>query len=159
MAKTIGERAKQEAQAFKARAWFRGMESMAYGTGEWRGSDGKKLKMRHELREGRTQGHENHAQRRHSMGSANQQTLDRLGWLRVDSIALIGVYNEEERMAEIRSMLDVLERQTPDVFDRYDEGDPQRYAQFDVPDFALGAIPALDVWAESEVKFPEPKFD
>lgn len=129
MAKTVGERSEQEARAFKARAWFRGMESMAYGTGEWRASDGSKLKMRHELREGRTQRYD-----------YAQQSALYYGWSRVDSVALIGIYRDEQYSREIHDMLDMLQRQTQDIFDVYDDPKQQAFAGCDVPDAQLGTL-------------------
>lgn len=120
---------------------------MAYGTGEWRGADGHRLKMRHELREGRTQRHESHTQR-HTVSDARAAQLANSNWLRIDTIALIGVYHNDERMAEIQDMLDMLEHQTPDIFDRYDEHDAHRYDDCHVSDAELGAFKTHDLWAE-----------
>ncbi len=130
MATTVGQRAKQEAEAQKARAWFRGMESMVYGTGIWHGTDGKKLKMRHELRDSRIE------------RSAS-------AWARVDSVELLGVCHSPSLLEELREMMDVLQRQTPDIFSHYDERDPVGFEQQHVADAQLGTLKfSDDLWEE-----------
>ena len=142
MATTVGERAKQEAQAQKARAWFRGMESMVYGTGIWHGTDGKKLKMRHELRDSRIERNA-HA------------------WAKVESVELLGVCHSPSLLEELRDMMDMLQRQTPDIFSHFDERDATTFEQQHVADAQLGTLKfSDDLWEEkiSAPQFSLPEF-
>ncbi len=111
MALTTGDVAKQEADALKGRAWFRDMAQRVYGLGEYHNTDGRLSKMRHELRELRTQHVEQQVQQRmcHS-------------WLNVDSVALLcRIQLDEQREEEVNTMLETLRSQTPDIFSWYDE--------------------------------------
>lgn len=142
MATTIGQRAKQEANAYKARAWFRGMESMVYGTGIWRGTDGKKLKMRHELRGHRI---EHHA----------------TAWATISSVELLGVCHSPTLLEKIHEMMDMLLRQTPDIFSSHETQNDNIFESHHIADAQLGTLQfSQDLWEEklTQSAFTLPNF-
>ncbi len=133
MTTTIGERSKQEAEAFKARAWYRDLANMTFGLGEYRTSDGRRDKMRHELREMRAM-------------RAERKTLPR--WTHIDSIALLcGVHLGENKEEEINAMLEMLRLQIPDLFSWYEASDGH-YPSADVPTESLGSFSNGEAWKE-----------
>jgi hypothetical protein len=135
MATTVEERAKQEASAWKARAWFRDMTCQLFGTGEYKEMTGKPLKMRHELRDKRTETWE--INRKHDR-------VKQCGtmWSDVHAIEWVGTCERDHRSRdEISDMVDVLMRQTPDLFNRFDESSKDTsFAHADVSLAALGAF-------------------
>jgi hypothetical protein len=140
MAKTTGDRSKEEANAFKARAWFRDAVSDMFGVGEYREANGKPLKMRHELREMRIEV---------SQEKRTAQKIRRCGtaWSDVHSVEFIGVCQREERQKqELSDILDVLLKQTPDLFNRFDE--PKQLMSEDVPLHKLGSFKTGAGWEE-----------
>jgi hypothetical protein len=153
MAATVEERAKQEAGAWKARAWFRDMAAQVFGTGEYKEASGKPLKMRHELRDKRLDTCE---KKRKSERIKQCGTL----WSDVHSIEWVTTCDREARgRDEISDMVDMLMRQTPDLYNRFDELTHDiRFDHADVSYAALGAF-KLDkclekTWQEHALPLP-----
>ena len=142
MAKTTGDRAKEEADARKARGWFRDLEVTVFGTGEYKESTGKLLKMRHEHRENRVElADKNHKKDRiRKCGTV---------WSDIQSVEFIGVCGHEKMARdEISEMLEMLMRQTPDIFSRYDEPKPFAFDHADVSAASLGAFKTGKGWED-----------
>jgi hypothetical protein len=146
MTKTTGERAKQEADAFKARAWFRDLANSMFGAGEYKDTAGKPLKMRHELRDQRVQVQEkkHQSERVRKCGTV---------WADVHSMEWVHVCDRDAKGRDVVSdMMEMLMRQTPDIFNRYDEPEKaQRFAHSDVSAASLGAFKIgknADEWGE-----------
>ena len=132
MTTTMSERAKQEADAFKARAWFRDMASEVFGTGEYKESNGKPLKMRYNLRDQRIimQEEKHKAQAVQKCGTL---------WSDVTTWEWVGVCSHHHGRDEITDMMDMLIKQTPDIFSQYDEANSApRFAHGDVSTALLG---------------------
>jgi hypothetical protein len=135
MATTVEERAKQEAGAWKARAWFRDTAMQMFGAGEYRESTGKPLKMRHELRDKRAESGE---QKRKSDRVKQCGTV----WSDVHHMEWVTLCERDGRgRDEISEMVDMLMRQTPDLFNRFEE--PVKEISFAHADISLATLGAF----------------
>ena len=135
MAMTTGERAKQEADAFKARAWFRDLANEVFGMGEYKDTSGKPLKMRYSLRDDRIHMQEDKrkAERIKRCGTA---------WSDVTTLEWVCLCDRNHRERdEAIDMMDMLIKQTPDIFNRFDEPENgQRFSHAEVSNAALGVF-------------------
>ncbi len=135
MTATTGERAKQEADAFKARAWFRDLANEIFGMGEYRETTGRPLKMRYTLRDQRIQLQEDRhkAERTKRCGTA-WSDVTTLEW-----VCLCDRHHHEKD--ELSDMMDMLIKQTPDIFNRFDEPEKgSRFSHADISTASLGAF-------------------
>jgi hypothetical protein len=139
MTKTIGERAVQEANAQKARGWLRDLWSEVFGFGEYRHSDGRLHKMRHDQREARLE--------RVADGMAGGC------WVKIDMMAVQCARHLQAFELDICGMLDMLRAQTPDIFSWFDDHQPLALAHVtisgEVSHNTLGRFRAHDFWEDT----------
>lgn len=147
MATTIGERATQEADAAKARGWFRDTTTIARGLGEYYLANGKLHPLRYERREDRVANH----------GLRHTPSKQPGGWSHVDTLVWIGPSpSSASHEQEMEGIMQWLQRQIPDLLTWHEPEQEQRYPASDVSVSRLGGFKQNRLWEECIGQSPVP---
>ena len=122
MAKSIGERTKQEANAKKARFVDSNLHAETQGMGvDIDLATGKPLKMGNIRRNKRVDKKAHIEERKDAMNDANNPE-NKATWNHVESISIIGLLADDDSdIDEMMDRLSALREQIPDLFDIHDE--------------------------------------
>ena len=146
MAKSIGERTKQEANAKKARFVDSNLHAETQGMGvDIDLATGKPLKMGNIRRNKRVDKKAHQAEHIEAMQDASDsQNKDRVTWNRVESISIIGLLADDDSdIDEMMDRLSALREQIPDLFDIHDENLFDKLVNVAVPEHYVDLFKTL----------------
>ena len=157
MAKSPGERAKEEASAWQGRAWFRDLNMMVHGLWQERSPHtGKPTVTSNQWKFKRLDRHERRMQDHSNIPPAERErnVWEEDPWLSVDNIFLIGmIYDERERVI-MEAHLDTLRLQVAQLMDFHEDNLFERMIAADIPATSLGRFgsPLGDLVLDGEHK-------
>lgn len=143
MAKSVGERTKQEANAKKARFLDRNLSAETQGTGvDIDMTTGKPLKMGATRRNKRVDKKAHQEERIDAI--QDPQSPTKSSWSHVESMSIIGMLVEDESdIDDLMDRLSALREQIPDLFDIHDENLFDKLVNIAVPEKYVDLFKAM----------------
>lgn len=151
MAKSVGERTKQEANAKKARFLDRNLHAETQGAGvDIDMTTGKPLKMGATRRNKRVDKKAHQEERIDAMQDTQNQPKS--SWSHVESMSIIGLLVEDESdIDDLMDRLAALREQIPDLFDIHDESLFDKLVNVAVPEKYVDVFKAM--FEEQQAKY------